>query len=52
MRIDPGNQDASMMLADIMLQKSEWEAVRARPPHHHFHPRCSAAPTDKGKAVP
>ena len=27
MRIDPGNQDASMMLADLMLQKSEWEAA-------------------------
>merc|ERR1719181_1771889 len=27
MRVDPGSQEASMMLADLMLQKSEWEAA-------------------------
>ena len=27
MRSDPASQEGSMMLADIMLQKSEWEAA-------------------------
>ena len=30
MRHEPGNQEASLMLADLMMQKSEWEV---QPPH-------------------
>jgi len=40
MKIDPTNQDASMILADLMLQKNEWEAAI-----YHFQQLLEKSPT-------
>ena len=39
MRIEPGSEAGSMMLADLMLQKNEWEAAI-----YHFQQLLEATP--------